>query len=282
MTAGGDTRAIIVTGADQAFSRALAQLLLSARRKGDDARYRWIVYDLGIDADRLAALRARFDWCDWRRVPFEDLPGFYAPRTRSFAWKPWAIWQVLADAQAPVLWMDSATIIRGDLQEVFDFVRAHGFYVALGQAAIRDRCEPAVMDRLGFARDLADMREGVANFIGFDPQHAVARGVARDWEMHARDADLLLPAKRTIARHMNDQAVLNCLVMPLVAAGRLRLPNVDTDISAGRPFRVVSTRNKLAPNVPLWADPLVRARYWLEKAADQALWRLKDWWRGEK
>jgi hypothetical protein len=106
--------------------------------------------------------------------------------------------------------------------------------------------------------------------------------VARDWQQLARKPDLLLPATHLAERHMNDQAVLNCLVMPLVASGKLRLPGVDMDISSGRPLRVVSTRNKVGADVPLWADPLLRARFRLVKEADQALWRLKDWWNGRK
>lgn len=269
-------KGIIVTAADQLFWRALAQLLLSAERKGDHRRHDWVIFDLGIDSARLDFLRARFDWADWRRLDFDGLPDHYRPETRSFAWKPLILWQVVESADRPVLWMDSATVIRDDLDEVFDWIRNHGAYAARGRTAMAHRCEPAVMDRLGFPPDLTGTRERVANFVGFDPAHAAARKVAQDWERLARDVDLLLPPQRTVEKHMNDQAVMNCLLLKAEADGKLKLPQADMDISAGRPIRMVSTRNKVPPWVPLWADPLVRLRYRVVKAVDQAAWRWKD------
>ncbi len=266
----------ILTGADQRFSRSLAQLLLSAERHGVHREYRWIVFDLGIAAGPLARLKARFPWCDWRRVPFEDLAPHYRPETRSFAWKPWAIWQVIQGADAPVLWLDSATVIKGRLGEIFDWAGAHGVYAARGQTALRQRCEPVVMIALGFPPDLADTREIVANLVCFDPGNETAREVARAWEYHSRQPDLLLPPATTVERHMNDQAVLNCLLLPLHASGDVELPDVDADISAGIPYKMVSTRNKLPPWLPLWADPLARLSYWTYKAVDQAHWRRKS------
>ncbi len=268
-------RPIVVTGADQAFWRALAQFLLSAERHRVQTRYDWVVYDLGLHPGRLAWLQRRFDWAEWRRVPFEDLPPHYDPKTRSFAWKPWVVRQVLDKAQAPVLWLDSATILKRDLDEIFDWTRRHSVFAAHGQDAMRDRCEPSVMDALGFPRGMADLRELVANVVAFDPCNPVALKAARDWERHARQADLLLPAEITAEKHMNDQAVLSCLLLPLDAAGEIRLPNVDADICAGRPYRMISTRNKLPPWLPIWADPFARLWYWTYKTVDQALWRRK-------
>lgn len=272
----GVTQGLIVTAADQLFWRALAQLLLSAERKGDHRRYGWVIYDLGIDADRLAFLHRRFGWADWRQVEFASLPDHYRPATRSFAWKPLIVWDVLETATVSVLWMDSATVIRGDLAEVFDWIRTHGAYAARGRTEMAHRCEPVVMDRLEFPPDLAEVRERVANFVGFDPAHPAARKVAQDWERLSRDPDLLLPPVQSVEKHMNDQAVLNCLLLKAEAENRLKLPKVDMDISAGRPIKMVSTRNKVPPWVPLWADPFVRFRYWLIKSLDQAAWRWTD------
>jgi len=267
---------LILTGADQRFSRSLAQLLLSAKRHGAHRRYRWAAFDLGIAPDTLCHLQKRFDWCDWHHVPFEDLPPHYRPETRSFAWKPWAIWQILQRADAPVLWLDSATVIKGDLQEIYDWANAHGVYAARGRSIMRHRCEPQVMQALGFPPNLVDTREIVANLICFDPANKHARLIAQQWEQHARTPDLLLPTTNTVERHMNDQAVLNCLLLPLHASGDINLPDIDADISAGNPYKMVSTRNKIPLWVPLWADPLARLWYWTYKAVDQALWRRRD------
>lgn len=265
----------VVTAADQRFSRALAQLLLSAERHRAN-RHRWIVFDLGMEPGTLTRLQRRFAWCDWRQVSLSDLPPHYRPETRSFAWKPWAIWQVMQDAEAPVLWLDSATVIKGDLAEIFDWTRQHGIYCARGRTEMRHRCEPSVQSALHFPEALLGTRETVANLICFNPGNPVANNVAREWEMHARRPDLLLPKDTTVEKHMNDQAVLNCLILPLHSSGDLMLPDVDADISAGNPYQMVSTRNKLPPWLPLWADPLARLWYWSYKTIDQALWRRRE------
>ncbi len=265
-----------VTAADQLYSRSVAQLLLSAERHRADRDYRWITYDLGFDPDRRRWLEARFSWCDFRRVPFEDLPPHYLPSRRSYAWKPWAVWQVVRDADALVLSIDSAAVIKGDLFEIFDWTREHGIYMARGRETMRHRCEPSVMRALDYPADLVDTRERVANLVCFDPSNPVAYGIVRDWERLSRTPDLLLPVEKTVEIHMSDQALLNCLVLPQAAAGAIRLPDEDMDISAGRPIRMLSTRNKLPPWLPLWADPLARLWYWMYKTVDQALWRRKD------
>lgn len=265
-----------VTAADQLYSRSVAQLLLSAERHGAHRTYRWITYDLGFAVDTRNRLEKRFPWCDWRRVPFEDLPPHYQPKLRAYAWKPWAIWQVVKNADTLVLSIDSAAVIKGDLSDIFDWTRKHGVYMTRGREIMRHRCEPVVMEALNYPRELDSLRERVANVVCFDPTNPLAKQIVQDWEKHSRTPDLLLPAEKTVEIHMSDQALLNCLLLPHVASGEIKLPDADMDISAGNPIKMLSTRNKLPPWLPLWADPLGRAYYWTYKAIDQALWRYKD------
>ena len=266
----------VVTAADQLYSRSVAQLLLSAERHGAHREYRWITYDLGFDNQTRDWLEQRFSWCDWRHVPFEDLPPHYLPAARAYAWKPWAVWQVVKDTDALVLSLDSAAVIKGNLAEIFDWTQAHGVYMTRGREIMRHRCEPVVMDALGYPRELDNVRERVANLVCFDPTNPIARKIVQDWEKHSRTPELLLPKEKTVEIHMSDQALLNCLLLPQVAKGTIKLPDVDMDISSGTPIKMLSTRNKLPPWLPMWADPFARLWYWTYKTLDQALWRRKD------
>jgi len=268
---------IVATGANERFGRTLQQLLLSAERSGDHRRYHWVAYDLGLSADRRAAIAARFDWCELRNFPFDAVPPHYAPETGSFSWKPWILWQMVSETDAPVLWLDSATVIRTDLQGIFDAIAQQGIYLLRGQTAIRDRCDVKVRRALNLPPTLDAMREFIAGVVGIDPAHDLARAVARDWASLAMRRDLVLPDEVSSDRHMNDQAVLNCLVLPRIADGTLRSSGDDADISSGRPVRAISTRNKLPPDFPLWADRFARGYHAVAKAVDQAAIRLDKW-----
>lgn len=265
---------MIVTAADGRFARCLYQFLKSAHRRGLDRSCRIIAYDLGIEPGMLQALREKFPWCEFRSLDFSAWPAHLRVETGSYGWKPIVFWAVVQQASGPVLWCDSATIFKGSLDPMFELARANGVYSLSGQAQMQERCEPTVMERLGLPRRLWGTRERIGGFLCVDAGNAAARGVARQWRDHALEADLLLPPVRTIARHMNDQAVLSCLLLKAEAEGSIRLTDDEVDISSSRPVTFISTRNKTGNGVPFWADPFVRARLAVDKALDQLWLRL--------
>jgi hypothetical protein len=267
-------RPVIVTAADRRFARCLHQLLMSARRHGLDRACRFVAYDLGIDAATRQRLERAFPWCAFLSFDFAAWPAHARVETGSYAWKPIALWQVVEHAKGPVLWCDSATIFKGPLDIVFATARANGVYSLGGQAPMQERCEPAVMRRLALPRRLWGTRERIGGFLCVDAGNPAARGLAKAWRDLALEKDLLLPPVRTVARHMNDQAVLSCLLLKAEDDGLIRLTGDEADISSAQPVRFVSTRNKVGSSVPLWADPVVRVRYALEKGLDQFWLRL--------
>lgn len=267
------TPPLYVTAADARYARCLHQLFTTARRRGWTRGADWVVYDLGMTTAQRASLAKHFPWLRWETLDFATLPPHYPPHHGNYAWKPEVIWRELAQRDGPVIWMDSANIPLTGPDPMLSHVREHGLYLLRGQAPIQERCTPRVLDRLGTPRWTWGMRECVSGIVGLDASRPHIRQMVKDWADHARDLDIIRPEDR-IERHMNDQAVLNALIAGPVCRGEIILPEEDVDISSGRPTRLLSTRNKLRPDFPLWAGVLARAYYRVHKRVDQFLHRL--------
>lgn len=267
---------VYVSGADSRYWRCLFQLLKAARTKGWTDGANWVVYDLGMQTHQRATLQRHFPWVEFRVYDLTDLPAFYAPSAGAYAWKPNVIWDAVKQASGPVIWMDSANLPRGRPNEMLDHVRQHGLYLLRGQAPLQDRCDPTVLTRLKVPKWIWGTRECVTTVVGMDAANPTIQDLIARWAELANDRDIIRPPN-CIGRHMNDQAVMNALALPLVCKGVLTLPEQDVDISSGTPIAFMSTRNKVRANLPLWADPLARLWYRVDKVSDQAMHRLRNW-----
>jgi hypothetical protein len=262
----------ILTAADAAYAGCLAQLLRNLERRGLARAHRTLVCDLGLGAARRAALAARFSWAEFRDFDFSAQPPHVALARRTYAWKPLLLAEVAREVRGPVLWLDSASLVRATLDEVRATLQAQGLYLLRGQTALRFRCDPAVSTALGASPSLLDEREFVAGVIGVDPRVAAIRDLLESWRRCALDPALLRPRS---AHHLPEQAVLSVLVLQAVAAGRLALSAGDVDISSPAPVRWVSTRHKVPDWLPAWAGPALHFVQRTEKAGDRLLHRLR-------
>jgi Protein of unknown function (DUF1647) len=275
-TRNANEKPIIITGADQAYWRSLWQFLRSAERMHVDQRFMWLVYDLGLKLDTRDRLSREFPWISMRDFDFANYPPHVAMASRSLAWKPIIIADVLDEANAPVFWLDSATIVTSDLSEPVELVRRHGVFSLKGKPPLGEHCDPRVLEALDVPQELLHLPERVGGFVGFDPSHPVARDIAQNWARHALIESHIMPPN-SMPDHKAEQATLSALLYKAEAQGLLTLTDHEVDISSGRPMRWVTTRNKVGPHVPRWADGAVRAYYHMWKASDQFLHRLKDW-----
>lgn len=268
---------VFVTGADQTFWRCLYQLLLAVERRGWRKDASWIAYDLGMAPQTRRTLETRFPWCRFRRLNLDDLGEHYVPAFGSYAWKPLIVWDVAKDAAGPVIWMDSANIPKTSPDKMIDWIHTHGLYILRGQTALLGRCDRRMLEAMNVPGWIWGSRECASGLVGFDAGNPLVRQIAQDWAIYSADPEIIRPTVDTFEGHRNDQSVLNALIQPHSAAGQLKLPEQDIDISASRPVQFISTRNKLRPNFPLWADPLARAYYWAAKAIDQTANQIEDW-----
>lgn len=274
MTHTGSTEPLILTAADHRFARTLAQFLLSAERHGEHQRCRWVVYDLGLsDADR-AFLRMRFDWAELRRFAFEEHPPHLALSSGSYAWKPVVIREAAAGHVGPVFWFDSGTVLKRPLDAALARLGKQGFWGLRSQTPLALKCDPRVLDALSVPLEVRHIREYAAGAVGFDLSTPLGQQLVEDWGRHALIADHIVP-EGYAAFHKHDQALLNCLLAKAAHEARFEPTLEEVDISSTSPSKIVATRNYVQSDVPLWADPFVRAHRHVLKAADRVYHRLR-------
>lgn len=264
----------IVTAADCRYARTLSQLLLSIERHSDDALPRVVIVDLGLaprDRERLAR---RFPWCNLVPFSFDAHPA-HVRRLDICAWKPIAIDETLRQDGGLVLWLDSATLVRAALDPVFDRIARDGLLTLAGQSPIARWCHDATRQFIGASRAQAAARCRSAGILGFDSSRAGVRALAAEWRRLALIPECIDPPGAARANHRYDQAILSLLVVTNRELTGTSDREDEVDISSARPIRWASTRNKVAPWVPLACDPIVRAYYATYKAADRALIRAR-------
>lgn len=273
----GDRRGSItfVTGANEPYARCLHLMLRSAERHGLVESIRWIVYDLGLSQASRDGLAERFPWIEFKPFDFSAWPPHAALARGSYAWKPIVIHEVVEAADGIVVWFDSATVFKAGMEHVIEAVRRDGVYLLCGQSPMSERCEPAILGKLRFPRPLYGSRERCAGVIGIDAGNPVARRLTREWFELSLDEETIQPKRRTIQRHMHEQALLSCVFLSAEHRGEIRLARDDIDISAPYPVPFLSTRNKPPGWVPLWADAPVRAWYAANKWLDRLYHRIR-------
>lgn len=257
----------MVSAASPTFFRSLLQLLLSLRRY----QYtRCIVYDLGLGDDQRCQLIRDFPWAQLRSVPGGPA---HLGDWSNYAWKPTALAEVLAEAEGPVLWLDSACVVVDRLDPVMAHVQRHGLWVPLaGRGALADRTHPHTLTALEVEPKIQKARFRAGGVCAFDPGHAAACELVRQWRELAWNPEVLAPAGSSHANHRYDQALLTVLL------GRSGLnPSQDEiDISSSHPVPYLRTRNKVPPRWPLLLDGLMRFYFAVRRSIDVMLWKRRD------
>lgn len=268
------SRPLILTGADRTFFRTLWQFLLSAERTRLDRSGRWRAYDLGMEVGQVGRLRQRFPWCEVIRFPFEDYPAHVALAAGSYAWKPIILADNLAGEEVPVFWFDSGTLFHTGLDRPLEIVRRCGFWALRSQQSLDRKCDARVLDRLQVPLEVRHLPEWAAGQVGIDPRHGAAMKLAHEWKRFSLDAEAIVPLDAA-PYHKQDQSVLNCLLLTACFKGEINPVEDEVDISSWRPYRGISTRNRVAPNAPLWQDSVLRAYRRAYKMGDRVYHRLR-------
>jgi hypothetical protein len=262
----------VVTGADSRYARCLWQMLRSAERHRLEKRHRFVAFDLGLGESNRSVLERRFPWCLMRAAGPDRLPPHASIASRTYAWKPIVLHRAAGEFGGCLLWLDSATLFHGGLDEVLTVLGRFGTYTLSGQSQLQERCEPEVWSSMGAPLEILDRPERVAGVVGIDYDHQAGRRILDRWVEAALDPRHWRPIS---TRHMPEQAILSILLHTDALKGELALNPDEVDISSASPVRFISTRNK----VPLWMprilDPLVRGYYAAYKTADRPMIRLR-------
>lgn len=269
--------ATVLTAADQKFARTLWQYLKSVERARMQDDHRWIVYDLGLSESALASLQGRFSWCVFKPFPFGQWPAHLRMENRNYAWKPVLVAEEVLASEGVVLWFDCATLFKRSIDSAIRATRAHGLWYLRGQTRLYQHADARSLDAMQVPLEVRHLGECVSGAIGFDALHATARQVAAQWRDYALQQDIIAPPGASLDDHKFDQALLSAVIFKAVKDGTLHLSQEEIDISSRRPIRWMSSRNKVAPDMPPVADFAVRAYYAAYKWLDRWWLRACHW-----
>ncbi len=269
-TAAGRT---IVSAADHRYFRTLCQLLLSVERRSVRASVDVIVFDLGLTRGDRARLNARFPWCRLETFAFDRYPP-HVRRLETCAWKPAAIEEVL-ERGGLVLWLDSATIVRQGLDPIFSRIARDGVFTLVGQSPIRRWCHEATLQYMRVPEEDAGKPCRTAGVLGLDAGRPAIRALVAGWRASALVEACIEPPGASRSNHRYDQAILSNLLYAFERDAGMVLSNEEIDISSLAPVPWVSTRNNVAPWVPLALDPIVRAYHTAYKRVDRFVLRAR-------
>jgi hypothetical protein len=259
----------LLSAADHRYFRTLCQLLLSVERHDALTSLDVVVFDLGLTSADRSRLAARFPWCRLETFAFDRYPP-HVRRLESCAWKPIAIDEMLEQRGGFVVWLDSATIVRQGLDPIFSRLARDGLFTLAGQSPIRRWCHEATLRYMRVPEDDAGKRCRSAGVLGFDASRPAIRALVAGWRACALVKACIDPPGASRANHRYDQAILSNLLYASERDAGIVLSNEEIDIGSITPVTWASTRNKVAPWVPLALDPIVRAYYAAYKRADRA------------
>ena len=263
----------VVTAASETYRRSLYQFLRSIARRDDPARHRIVAWDLGLSAASRSEIERAFPWCVMRTFENAAWPAHAAADAGTYAWKPIAVAATAEEFGGLILWLDSATIMKGPFDPLISIIERIGTVSLQGQARLDERCEAAVLEALEVPPEAREKPERVAGVVGFDTERPEMMHLIGEWRRLALDAELIAPSHRTIERHMYDQALLGCLLLGAETRGEITLNTEDVDISSPNPMHWLTTRNKIPTDRPLWTLPLYGLWHDSYKTIDQALHR---------
>ena len=192
------TERLIITAASAGFGRSLLALLgsLDLNWPGHPDV---LIYDLGLDASTLAALRRH-------HIRVKRVPPFCAHWRKHFTWKLWC----LHDAPArDILWLDAGITVLAPLDDIFATIDRQGYFVVPNfqqldweaSLAACAACEVAPEFRLGKAT-LA------GGLMGFRKSGVIADVIAKANELALVEKNLAA----TTTRHRHDQALISLLL----------------------------------------------------------------------
>lgn len=229
---------------------------------------RIVAYDLGLEEATAERLRKRFPWVLFRRFDFSRYPPHVALGTRTYAWKPMVMAEAMDEFGGRLLWLDSAGLFQArDLSDMQSALDRYGIYALKGQSMLELRCNAFTLDALDVPEEDRKRPERVATVIGFDTVRPAVREFVAEWKAHSLVPERIAPRTKG---HNPEQALLSILLFRYSREGRIGLGEEEIDISSARPARWITTRNKVGPHMPLWADPAIRLYYFLYKTLDQA------------
>lgn len=234
----------IVSGANSRDGWALRNLLHSISLAGVRA-YR-IVYDLGLSEQQVDVIRKQCD--ELRTLSIED--GSCEEIKGSSERRPIILSEVITERDGLVLWLDSTSLVYGDLRKLKEFLRRNGFYSPIKTGKIRNWVHPQTLHLLQATTDLLDKRVRDCSVIGVDSTAPGIRELVATWKRVSFHDDCIGPqcsgAESERGESRRDEATFSVLAHKFRKQSNFELVDERIDIATQLDFSTLEEAESLA------------------------------------
>lgn len=243
----------IVSASDKSYFINVVNLIFSLKNSGN-RDFTFIFYDLGItpsQSKKLSKVSEKLSFpIEIKPFDFQQYPDFVKPNMGSYAWKPIIIDLELNASKSTLLYLDSASLIRGDLSKIWKVIEETGLYTPIcGSGSLADWTHPQTFSYFE-PIEAKTIRNRCGGLCGFDYSKELVRELVGDWKKYALIEDCIIPKGSDRTNHRHDQSIFNILLHQKKYSA-LSLSKVEVNISSPNPIKEISVRNKLPENFPI-------------------------------
>lgn len=247
---------VLVTAADEAYvqNNRLENLIGSIHFWEPEMRIE--IYDLGISVETRARIK------DWKNVivrsfPFEELPPHFRRLRETYAFKPWALHDVL-QREDRVVWIDANMEIRRPLSELRMILTTKGHFFTIQRPRFPNARFhfPGAVAQLGCSAEAYSRYQSPAGFQGYKKGSYAYENVLLPLVDCALDEKCIAPSGTSRSNHRQDQTAFNAILC------RLNWTDVEIDIKWWLSSHIDDQNEKLQPTVDPtdWNDLVVYTR----------------------
>ena len=213
---------VIITGADEKFSKTLFQLLNNLRNYSFINKI--IIYDLGFHPNTINKINSDFKEIEIKKFNFLDYPDFFSEKNNNgilggYAWKPQLIYEEFFRLKKKIIWLDSANLINLKFLLVLIILTDKGFFSPISTGRVYDFTHPKVLKSLSNILPLQNERNLTGGFICFDWENNDVKKLITEWARLSKIKDNILPEESKEFLHRHDQSLLTLLYENILKKG---------------------------------------------------------------
>ena len=204
----------LVTASDNFFFDSLVQLLdnVTFNKKFENI----IVYNLGLEKSQINTIYSNFPKVILKNFQFNKFPKHVGERDNfnklgSYSWKSVIIYDEVIYSKNLVLWMDSANLLDGSIDNLKKIISFKGIYSPYSDGVINNWTHNTTLELMKVNTKISNKRNLTGGIIGVDPSNKKVVQFINTWRTKCLDPNLINPVGSSRENHRQDQSLLSIL-----------------------------------------------------------------------
>ena len=204
----------LVTASDNFFFDSLIQLLdnVAFSNKFENIT----VYNLGLKKSQINTIYSNFPKVILKNFQFNKFPKHVGERDNfnkmgSYSWKSVIIYDEVIYSKNLVLWMDSANLLDGNIDNLKKIISFKGFYSPYSDGVINNWTHTTTLELMKVNTKTSNKRNLTGGIIGVNPRNRKVVQFIKTWRIKCLDSNLINPVGSSRENHRQDQSLLSIL-----------------------------------------------------------------------